>query len=82
MREFTTGCVVAVTGDVNVSGSITTSDIIDVVTYVFKSGPAPQPVEEAGDVNCSSSITSEDIIYMVNFIFKSGAAPCDACSLL
>lgn len=82
VRDFTTGCVVAVTGDVNVSGSITTSDIIDLVTYVFKSGPAPQPVAEAGDVNCSNSITSEDIIYMVNFVFKSGAAPCDACSLL
>ena len=33
-------CVIVVTGDVNVNGTITSSDIIAMVNYVFKAGPA------------------------------------------
>jgi hypothetical protein len=70
------------TGDVNVSGSLTSADIIYLVNHVFKGGPAPLPVKESGDVNCSKSLTSADIIHLVNYVFKSGAAPCDVCALV
>lgn len=69
-------------GDVNISGSITSADIIYLVNYVFKSLAAPLPCAAAGDVNCSGSVTSADIIYMVNHVFKSQAAPCDVCDLI
>jgi hypothetical protein len=74
------------TGDVNVSGNLTSADIISLVNYVFKSGAAPLPVVQSGDVNCSGSpsapgITSADIIYLVNYVFKSGPLPCDRCAL-
>jgi choice-of-anchor B domain-containing protein len=82
VRSFTTGCVIAITGDVDVSGRITASDLIALVAYVFKSGAAPQPVVQAGDANCSGAVSAEDVIYLVNYVFKSGPAPCDACSLL
>lgn len=75
-------CPIQLTGDLNVSGSITSADIIVLVNYVFKSGPPPQPVPESGDIDCSSMINAADIIKLVNFTFKSGAAPCDACVLL
>jgi choice-of-anchor B domain-containing protein len=81
-RSFTTGCIVAMTGDVDESGSITSSDVIYEVNYVFKGGPTPQPVEAAGDVNCSGDVTSADVIYLVNYVFKSGPAPCDVCTIL
>lgn len=81
-QSFTTGCIVVKTGDVNESGSITSSDVIDLVNYVFKSGTAPAPIEAAGDVDCSGTVSSEDIIFLVNFTFKSGPTPCDVCTLL
>jgi uncharacterized delta-60 repeat protein len=62
-------------GDVNCEGSFTSADIIYLVNYVFKSGPAPC-VFGHGDVNCDGATTSADIIYMVNFVFKSGPPPC------
>jgi hypothetical protein len=62
-------------GDVNADGAFTSSDIIYLVNYVFKSGP-PAVVPGHDDVNCSGSVTSADIIRLVNFIFKSGAPPC------
>lgn len=75
-------CPVLVTGDVDVSSAITSSDIIWLVNYVFKSGPAPLPVSASGDVDCDSDVDSGDIIYLVNHVFKSGPEPCDVCLLL
>lgn len=74
--------VVANTGDVNVSGSITSSDIIGLVNYVFKGGATPSPCAAAGDVNCSGAITSADLIGLVNYVFKAGTPPCDVCTLI
>jgi hypothetical protein len=73
------GCPIELTGDVNVSTTITSADIIYLVGYVFKGSAAPLPCAAAGDVNCSNTVTSADIIYLVGFVFKGGTAPCDAC---
>ena len=73
-------CPITVTGDVNISGSITSADVITLVNYVFKSGLPPQPCVAAGDVNCNGSVTSADVISLVNFVFKGGTPPCDACT--
>lgn len=75
-------CPVAITGDVNLSGTITSADIINLVNFVFKGGLSPQPCIAAGDVNCSGTITSADIISTVNFVFKGGSEPCNACYLI
>lgn len=61
-------------GDANGDRVITSADVIRLVNYVFKSGPAPIPIE-AGDVDCSTAITAADIIGLVNYIFKSGFPP-------
>jgi hypothetical protein len=70
---------IEMTGDVNTNGSITSSDVIALVNYVFKGGAAPLPCAAAGDVNCNASVTSSDIIELVNYVFKSGDPPCDVC---
>ncbi len=70
---------IAMTGDVNMSGNLTSADIIGLVNYVFKGGLPPLPCEAAGDVNCSHSVTSADIISLVNHVFKGGPVPCDVC---
>lgn len=63
-------------GDLNASSTITLADVILLVNYVFKSGPAPQPHVKMGDTDCSTMITSADIIYLVNYQGKGGPAPC------
>lgn len=75
-------CFVAITGDVNEPGSLTSSDVIAMVNFIFKGGAPYIPCEAAGDVNCSGTSTSADIIYMVNHVFKGGAAPCNVCSII
>jgi hypothetical protein len=73
-------CPITLTGDVNVSGTITSADIIGLVNFVFKGGTAPKPCTAAGDVNCNGAVTSSDIIVLVNFVFKGGPPPCNACT--
>lgn len=75
-------CPIDLAGDVNVDAVVTSADVIYLVAYAFKGGPAPLPLEVAGDVNCDGEVTSADIIYLVNYIFKSGPAPCDICALI
>jgi plastocyanin len=76
------GCPVVMTGDVDETGRITSSDVIFMVHVVFKAGNPAFPCPAAGDVNCSGTITSADIIYLVNFVFKAGPIPCDVCTLV
>jgi len=61
-------------GDFNVSGAITSADIILLVNYVFKSGPASSDPWTM-DVDQSGAPTSADIIFLVNYVFKGGSAP-------
>lgn len=65
-------------GDCNGSRDVTTSDVIWLVNYVFKSGAWPQPRVESGDANGDCKISAVDIITMVNYVFKSGAPPVNA----
>jgi PKD repeat protein len=60
-------------GDVNVDGFITSTDIIGMVGYVFKSAPLSYP--DLGDVNGDSVVNSADVIYMVNYVFRGGPPP-------
>jgi len=69
-------CPSELMGDVNTSADITSTDVIYLVNYVFKGGPAPLPTPLVGDADCSRSITSADIIWMVNYLFRSGPLPC------
>jgi hypothetical protein len=75
----TNACASVMDGDVNASNTITSSDIIALVNFVFKGGAAPLPCVANGDVNCSGTVTSSDVISLVNFVFKGGAPPCDIC---
>lgn len=63
-------------GDANCDDKITSTDIIYVVNYIFKSGAPPQPVRQSGDVDCDGRVVSGDIIALVNYVFKGGPAPC------
>ncbi len=64
-----------VCGDANGDEDINISDAVHLIAYIFKSGPAPDPLE-AGDADCNGAVNVADAVYLVNYIFKSGPAPC------
>ena len=68
-------------GDAGYNGSVSSSDIIFLVNYVFKSGE-PSVIRELGDIDCSGFTSSSDVILLVNYVFKSADEPCDPCSVL
>jgi hypothetical protein len=62
-------------GNANGDGSLNVGDAVFVINYIFKSGPAPSPLQ-AGDANCDSHNNVGDAVYLINYIFKSGPHPC------
>ncbi len=61
-------------GDMNRNTTVESADIILLVNYVFKSGPAPDPIA-VGEINGLPPIASGDIIHLVNYVFKGGLPP-------
>jgi outer membrane protein assembly factor BamB len=70
------GFVSFIRGDANGDSSITISDVVYLINYVYYSGTPPNP-QEAGDANCDAVVNILDIVYLINYIFKGGPAPCE-----
>jgi hypothetical protein len=73
-------CTILIPGDLDLSGHITTTDIIRLVSFLYRSGHAPMPCLANGDVNCDGKVSPEDAVYEVTYVFKGGPAPCDICA--
>jgi len=63
-----------VKGDANGDGEVTVSDVVYLINYLFKSGPAPYPWE-AGDANGDGNVSVADCVYLINYLFKEGPPP-------
>jgi hypothetical protein len=68
-------------GDVNVPGGdgvVNLADVVFLVAYLYKSGPAPDPNSEA-DATCDGVVDIADVVYLVNYLYKNGPVPmcCD-----
>jgi len=61
-------------GDANGDGDLNIGDAVYLITYIFKGGSAPDPLD-AGDPNCDAAVNIGDAVYLINYIFKSGPAP-------
>ena len=68
-------------GDVNGDGIINVGDIVFLVSYLYKSGPAPDPAC-VGDVNCDAIVNVGDVVYLVSYLYKGGPVPCPECCSL
>lgn len=62
-------------GDVNGDGFINLGDAVYLMNFIFRGGPAPDPLE-SGDVNSDSRVNIGDPVYLINYIFKDGPEPC------
>jgi hypothetical protein len=62
-------------GDANGDGIIDLADAVHLLNYLFKGGPAPNPLE-VGDCNCDDLVELADVVYLLNYLFKGGPAPC------
>jgi hypothetical protein len=82
-RAYVFGCEVYATnlcGDVTGDGIVNLGDIVYLVTYLYKSGPAPDPVC-VGDVTCDEIVNVGDVVYLVSYLYKAGPSPCPYCCI-
>jgi hypothetical protein len=61
-------------GDANGDQTVNIGDAVFIINYVFKGGPAPEPVA-AGDANCDDDCNIGDAVFLINFVFKGGPEP-------
>jgi hypothetical protein len=62
-------------GDANGDDSVTVSDVVYLINYLFKGGLPPIP-KQSGDANCDGTVSVSDIVYLNNYLFKGGPPPC------
>lgn len=62
-------------GDVTGDGEINLGDLVFIINYLYKNGPAPNPMARA-DVNCDGKTDLGDLVYLINYLYKGGPAPC------
>ena len=62
-------------GDVNSDRKLTVSDVVYLINYLFKGGPAPVAGLLIGDVNCDGRASVADVVYLINYLFKGGPKP-------
>lgn len=63
-------------GDCTWSNLIDVGDVVYLLNYEFKFGPAPKPEPLVGDCNCDFFMDVSDVVIIINYIFKNGDEPC------
>jgi hypothetical protein len=70
-------CSWVVSGDANGDGQVELSDVVYIINYLYKGGPAPEcdPVTDCGDVNNDEIVDVSDVLYLINYLYKGGPPP-------
>ncbi len=79
LRSAKIGPLTWVFGDANGDASLDVADLVYLVNYVLRRGPAADPLA-SGDPNNDCTVDLYDIIYLVNYLFKLGPAPMKGCA--
>ncbi len=61
-------------GDANGDGTIGLDDVVYLLNYLYRNGPAPIPFE-AGNANCDEGVDLEDVVYLINYVLRGGLPP-------
>jgi hypothetical protein len=67
-----------IVGDPTLDGVIDAADVLFLINYLYRAGPAPDPLE-TGDVTCDGLVNSDDIVFLLNYLFRNGPAPPGSC---
>ncbi|MGB2990078.1 MAG: FG-GAP-like repeat-containing protein [Candidatus Zixiibacteriota bacterium] len=62
-------------GDANGDGVVNIGDVVFLVAYLYKNGPAPNPLW-VGDANSDGIVNIGDVVYLVSYLYKGGPPPC------
>jgi hypothetical protein len=62
-------------GDITQDGVINIGDLVYLISYQYKNGPAPILMETA-DVNMDGVVNLGDVVYLTAFLYRGGPAPC------
>ena len=62
-------------GDVSLDGNVNTTDIVQLLRYLFKGGESG--CRAAGDANNDNTLDISDAIYLVDFLFRRGTQPAE-----
>ncbi|TFH65559.1 MAG: hypothetical protein E4G91_02025 [Candidatus Zixiibacteriota bacterium] len=66
--------------DANNDGITDISDAVNLIGYIFSSGPAPIPnAVGSGDADCSGAVDISDAVYLISYIFSGGGVPGATC---
>ncbi len=65
-------------GDATGNHFVDIDDVVFLIDYIFRGGPAPDPAIVA-DVQCDGGVDIDDIVYLISFIFSGGLPPCADC---
>lgn len=71
MREGIPGFIC---GDANVDGEITIDDVVYLISWLYREGPAPDPLL-AGDATCDGEVDVDDVVYLISYLFRNGPPP-------
>jgi hypothetical protein len=61
-------------GDCNHDGIINMADVVYLINYLYRVGPAPYPWD-AGDVDCDKDIDADDLDYLIAYLYQGGPPP-------
>jgi hypothetical protein len=61
-------------GDIDGNGQTDMLDILYLISYLYKGGPAPDP-PEGGDVDDDDACNMLDILYLISYLHKGGPEP-------
>lgn len=81
IADACTACPIWKTGDLDGSGTISATDLIRLVKYVFQGGALPEPCPAAADVDCNGHVDAKDVVYLIRYTLMNGPAPCNVCTL-
>lgn len=73
-NELTRATPVVPCGDVTYDCIVDLGDIVYIINYLYRNGPAPFPLP-AADVNSDQIIDLGDVVYLINYLFRNGPAP-------
>ena len=70
-------CVGVICGDANGDEEIDIADIVHLINYMYRDGPAPvcEPITGCGDVNLNGAVEVGDVVHLINYLYKNGPPP-------